>query len=145
MKESQTPQKTYVRSSVKRNRRLKYSPNFNKITSKSLNAALTFVSEAYEDSSPISEISYANRSEDDNLVDEITKYVIEDRYKNTVLEDIDRSYQVLTAKNRIVILFLHLVYRSIGYIFFSLPIFIALSVVHCQLEPLVELWYLIYI
>ncbi|XP_029129734.1 uncharacterized protein LOC109811051 isoform X2 [Cajanus cajan] len=66
MKESQTPQKTYVRSSVKRNRRLKYSPNFNKITSKSLNAALTFVSEAYEDSSPISEISYANRSEDDN-------------------------------------------------------------------------------
>ncbi|RDX62477.1 Protein SINE3, partial [Mucuna pruriens] len=183
MKESQTPLKTYARSSEKRNRRLKDSPTaqhysqnlasfrfsffiYSKfhITNNS-NAALTSISEVHVDSSPISEISYANRSEEDNislleetwpetllpsdmvpskeegsgsskcldsyeldmftsmeseiaasnfksqnaafykrLIDEITKCVIEDLYMNTVPEEFDRSYQVLSAKSQIVFL-----------------------------------------
>ncbi|KAL5163365.1 hypothetical protein HKD37_07G020285 [Glycine soja] len=35
------------------------------------------------------------------LMDEITKYVIEDLYKNTVPEDFDRSHQVQSAKNQV--------------------------------------------
>lgn len=38
------------------------------------------------------------------LVDEITKYVIEDLYTNTVPEDLSCSYEVLSAKNRMVFL-----------------------------------------
>ncbi|KAK7348041.1 hypothetical protein VNO80_22590 [Phaseolus coccineus] len=38
------------------------------------------------------------------LEDEITKYVIEDLYAKTVLEDFDRSCRVMSAKNRMVFL-----------------------------------------
>ncbi|RDX62349.1 hypothetical protein CR513_59331, partial [Mucuna pruriens] len=212
MKESQMPSKTYARSSEKRNRRLKDSPNFDKahhnsysifhIINKCLNAALASISEAHEDSSPISEISYANRSEDDNissleealpkillpsymmqskkmteeegigsakcfdayelecamststkseiaaidlinakpnkdfnshnvapqyrkLMDEITKYVVEDLYMNTVPEDYDRSYHVLSAKNGMVFLYFCI------WIMVVLAIFFFTSNIHC--------------
>ncbi|XP_029129047.1 uncharacterized protein LOC109807029 [Cajanus cajan] len=174
---------------------------FVQITNKCLNASLTSISEARVASSPISEISYANHSEDDNislldeafpetflsydmmpskkiteeegsdstkcldayeldgvifssmeseivatnlrnakpkffnshdsapqykkLVDEITKYVIEDLYKNTVAEDLDRSYQVLTAKNRIVSLCFFI------WLIGVLTIFFFTSDIHC--------------
>ncbi|TKY54259.1 hypothetical protein E2542_SST18665 [Spatholobus suberectus] len=153
---------------------------FGQITNKCLNAALTSISEASVDSSPISEISCANRSEEvtissleealpetllpsdvtpskkiaeeegigsakcfnayeldsamftsteleiaaidlsnakpkvlnshdaasqyKKLMDEITKYVLEDLYMNTVPKDLDWSYQGLYAKNRMVFL-----------------------------------------
>ncbi|KAL2338939.1 hypothetical protein Fmac_013385 [Flemingia macrophylla] len=215
MKESETPQKTYVRSSEKRNRRLKDSPNFNKIASKSLNAALTSISKAHVDSSPTSEISYANRSEDDDislldeavpetfllydmvpskkiseeeesdstkcldayeldsvifssmeseidatnlrnakpkvfnshnaapqykiLVDEITKYVIEDLYKNIVPEDPDRSYQVLCAKKRVMFLSFCIWLIGVLAVFFFTSGTNCPYSGHCQLEPLISL------
>ncbi|XP_027368711.1 protein SINE3-like [Abrus precatorius] len=200
MKENQTPQKTYARSSEKRNRRLRPSPNFNKTTNKCLNAAFTSVSEDFVDFSPVCEISCADRNEDDTislleeaspkalipsdispskkntdteeakidsidclnayeldtfmeaeiaaislikdakpevfnscnaapqyrkLMDEITKYVIEDPYRKTVPEDFDRVYQVLSAKNRMLFL------RFCIWIIGVLAIIFFTSDIHC--------------
>jgi len=60
------------------------------------------------------------------LVDEITKYVIEDLYANTVSEDLDRSCRVLSAKNRMV--FLCFCIWLIGV----LAIFLSPSDIHCH-------------
>ncbi|KAH1116575.1 hypothetical protein AAZX31_17G034100 [Glycine max] len=203
MKESQTPHKTHAlaRSSEKSNRRSQDSPNFNKIQTKCLNAALKSISEVPMNSSTISDTLYANRSEDatislveeglketllpsdkipsekvidevgivsikclyayelessmfpsteseiaaidltnakpkvfnshnaapqyKNLMDEITKYIIEDLYTNTVPEDFDRSYQLMSAKNRTVLLLF------CTWLIGVLAIFFFTSDIHC--------------
>ncbi|CAJ1940822.1 unnamed protein product [Sphenostylis stenocarpa] len=229
MKGSQSAYKTYARSLKKSNRRSKDSPNFNKaetqyakpshffsvllsshshdyfycllwqIANKGLDGAFTSTSEAPMDSSPISEISYTNSSEDVTislveeglpetllpfdimppekiieevgigsikcwdayemdsamstfieseipadlrnakpkvfnshdpipqhkmLVDEITKYVIEDIYVNTVPEDFDLSYRVQSAKNGKVFLCFCIWLIGVLAIFFT-------SDIHC--------------
>ncbi|KAH1041309.1 hypothetical protein GYH30_023915 [Glycine max] len=66
MKEHQTPHKVFARSTENRHGRFKDFPSkkSNKITGNNLNAAFASVSEDSVDLSPISEISYANHSED---------------------------------------------------------------------------------
>ncbi|XP_057430966.1 protein SINE3 [Lotus japonicus] len=67
MKEIQTPHKLPPRSAENRHGRSKDFPHKksnNKIPNKSLNAAFTSVSQDFTDSSPVSEISYANCNED---------------------------------------------------------------------------------
>lgn len=59
------------------------------------------------------------------LMDEITKYVIEDLYKNTVPEDFDRSHQVQSAKNQVVLLWFCI------WLIGVLAIFFFISDIHC--------------
>ncbi|KAK7412874.1 hypothetical protein VNO78_04580 [Psophocarpus tetragonolobus] len=81
MKEHQTPLKEFVRYADNRHGRVKDFPSkkSNKVIDKSLNAAFASVSDDFSDSSPISEISYANRNED------ITNFLLEEPSSLTLL------------------------------------------------------------